>query len=63
MPPRSVRPSVFRWSCSFERRHRVPVVRAQEPAKTVADGVYTDAQAVRGAAAYDTACAHAIVPT
>ena len=30
--------------------------RAQESAKTVADGVYTDAQAARGAAVYDTAC-------
>ena len=30
--------------------------RAQEPLKTVADGVYTDAQAIRGAAAYDGAC-------
>jgi len=35
---------------------RVFVV-AQESGKTVADGVYTDAQAARGAAAYDTACA------
>jgi mono/diheme cytochrome c family protein len=32
-------------------------VRAQEPVKTVADGVYTDAQATRGAASYDQACA------
>jgi len=31
--------------------------RAQESAKTVADGVYTDAQATRGAAAYDASCA------
>jgi mono/diheme cytochrome c family protein len=31
--------------------------RAQEGAKTVADGVYTDIQAARGAAVYDTACA------
>jgi cytochrome c5 len=31
--------------------------RAQETAKTVADGVYTDAQANRGAAVYDTSCA------
>jgi len=30
--------------------------RAQESAKTVADGVYTDAQAARGAAAYDAVC-------
>jgi len=29
---------------------------AQESGKTVADGVYTDAQASRGAAAYDVAC-------
>jgi len=32
-------------------------VRAQEAAKTVADGVYSDAQANRGAAVYDTAFA------
>jgi cytochrome c5 len=31
--------------------------RAQDPAKTVADGVYTETQAARGAAVYDTACA------
>jgi cytochrome c5 len=30
--------------------------RAQEAAKTVGDGVYTDAQATRGAAAYDATC-------
>jgi mono/diheme cytochrome c family protein len=36
---------------------RVPV-RAQEPTRTVADGVYTDAQADRGAAAYDAACSN-----
>ena len=30
--------------------------RAQEPIKTVADGVFTDAQAIRGAAAYDATC-------
>jgi len=30
--------------------------RAQEPLKTVADGVYSEAQATRGAAAYDGAC-------
>jgi mono/diheme cytochrome c family protein len=30
---------------------------AQESAKTVADGVYTDTQAARGAAVYDAACA------
>jgi mono/diheme cytochrome c family protein len=29
---------------------------AQQPARTVADGVYTDAQAGRGAAAYESAC-------
>ena len=33
------------------------VPRAQDSGKTVADGVYTDAQAARGAAVYDTACA------
>ena len=32
-------------------------VRAQESSKTVADGVYNDDQATRGAAAYDTNCA------
>ncbi len=31
-------------------------VRAQETGKTVADGVYTETQAVRGAASYDNAC-------
>ncbi len=34
---------------------RAPV-RAQQPEKTVADGVFTEAQAVRGYAAYDAAC-------
>ena len=33
-----------------------PVARAQEPSKTVADGIYADAQAIRGAAAYDASC-------
>jgi cytochrome c5 len=33
------------------------VPRAQEAGPTVADRVYTDAQAVRGAGVYDTACA------
>jgi mono/diheme cytochrome c family protein len=31
-------------------------VRAQEPVKTVADGVYSEEQATRGAASYDTSC-------
>jgi len=31
-------------------------VRAQEPTKTVADNVYSEVQATRGAASYDTAC-------
>jgi mono/diheme cytochrome c family protein len=31
-------------------------VRAQETGKTVADGVYSEAQATRGAASYDTSC-------
>jgi mono/diheme cytochrome c family protein len=35
----------------------VAAVQAQEGAKTVADGVYTDTQAARGAAVYDSACA------
>lgn len=33
-------------------------VSAQELGKTVADGVYTEAQATRGAASYNTACAN-----
>ena len=33
-------------------------MHAQEGGKTVADGVYTDAQATRGAASYNTACAN-----
>ena len=33
------------------------VPSAQEAGKTVADGVYSEAQAVRGAAAYETSCA------
>jgi mono/diheme cytochrome c family protein len=32
------------------------IVLAQEPGKTVADGVYSDEQATRGAASYDTSC-------
>ncbi len=32
-------------------------VRAQETVKTVADGVYSELQATRGAASYDTSCA------
>jgi mono/diheme cytochrome c family protein len=32
-------------------------LHAQEPARTVADGVYGEAQAVRGSASYDAACA------
>src|ERR1043166_9379502 len=32
------------------------LTRAQEGGKTVADGVYTDTQATRGAAAYDGSC-------
>src|SRR5262249_12281532 len=39
----------------FLRALAVP--SAQDPAKTVADGVYTDAQASRGATAYEAACA------
>ena len=35
----------------------VMTAAAQESATTVADGVYTDTQATRGAAVYDTACA------
>jgi mono/diheme cytochrome c family protein len=32
------------------------VARAQEGGKTVADGVYTEAQAIRGSASYDAVC-------
>jgi len=32
------------------------IARAQDAVRTVADGVYTDAQAGRGAAAYESAC-------
>jgi len=32
-------------------------LHAQESGKTVADGIFTDAQAARGASAYETACA------
>jgi len=35
----------------------VTVVAAQDGGKTVADGVFTDAQAARGASAYESACA------
>jgi mono/diheme cytochrome c family protein len=35
---------------------RIGTLRAQEPAKTVADGVYSEEQATRGAASYDTSC-------
>jgi mono/diheme cytochrome c family protein len=35
----------------------VMTAAAQESPKTVADGVYTDIQAARGASVYDTACA------
>src|SRR5204863_9251475 len=31
-------------------------VRAQEAGKTVADGVYTETQAIRGAASYEAVC-------
>jgi S-disulfanyl-L-cysteine oxidoreductase SoxD len=33
-----------------------PHARAQEGGKTVADGVYTEAQAIRGSASYDAVC-------
>jgi S-disulfanyl-L-cysteine oxidoreductase SoxD len=32
-------------------------VRSQEPERTVADGIYTDAQAARGATVYEASCA------
>jgi mono/diheme cytochrome c family protein len=34
----------------------VHAARAQDNARTVADGVYTDVQAIRGAAAYEASC-------
>lgn len=34
-----------------------PYARAQQPGRTVADGVFTDRQATRGAAAYSASCA------
>lgn len=40
----------------FLRAFVVPA-QAQEAGKTVADGVYTEAQAARGASAYETSCA------
>jgi len=40
----------------FLRAFVVPA-QAQETGKTVADGVYTEAQAARGASAYETSCA------
>jgi mono/diheme cytochrome c family protein len=40
----------------FLRAFVIPA-QAQEAGKTVADGVYTEAQAARGASAYETSCA------
>ena len=51
---RSVTPAGFVFAIVVALR---VCVAAQESGRTVADGVYTDAQAARGAAAYDMACA------
>ena len=48
--------SGFSWTVSGAALNDA-AVRAQERAKTVADGVYTETQASRGAVVYDTACA------
>ena len=48
--------SVLVFTCALGAGGYSRALRAQETAKTVADGVYTDAQAVRGAASYDAAC-------
>ncbi len=55
-PPR---PAVFCGACvsALAILAGALAVQAQESAKTVADGVYSDAQASRGAAVYDAACA------
>jgi mono/diheme cytochrome c family protein len=42
---------------AFQASGIIATLYAQEPAKTVADGVYTDAQAARGASVYDASCA------
>ena len=52
----ATRPSVFTLVVLLSLGVAYQVVRAQPLAKTVADGVYTDAQAVRGLAAFDAAC-------
>ena len=49
-----MRPALHALVCALAV---VTGARAQENVKTVADGVYTDAQAVRGATVYDAACA------
>jgi mono/diheme cytochrome c family protein len=50
----------FRFSvCVFTTVAAVSIVqqvRAQDETRTVADGVYTEAQAIRGAASYDAVC-------
>lgn len=50
----------FRFSvCVFTAIAAVSIaqqVRAQDDPRTVADGVYTEAQAIRGAASYDAVC-------
>src|SRR5947208_2094766 len=51
--PRAPKGEARRWQASVIGA----MLHAQEPAKTVADGVYTETQAARGAAVYDTACA------
>lgn len=48
--------SLLVFTCALGAGGYSRALQAQETAKTVADGVYTDAQAVRGAASYDAAC-------
>jgi cytochrome c5 len=58
MTPNGVtaRISVFLSAVIFVLSAAAYVVRAQGTEKTVADGVYTEAQAVRGSVSYDAAC-------
>jgi mono/diheme cytochrome c family protein len=44
------------FACLFVLAASYTIGRAQEPPKTVAAGVYTDEQAVRGALTYERAC-------
>lgn len=55
-PTARVFASMLVFTCALGAGGYSRALRAQETAKTVADGVYTDAQAVRGAASFDAAC-------